>query len=299
MKRKKTRKNRWRELVVDLLRDKKLESAGVISYVSYAGVKIVFRSFPTAEEFFLLVFFVVVVRFCKLASRSDFIKIIKEWLSSIDAVWARTCGRQLFPACEPNQLIYWLSAGKFNPNIACAEKVPFLDPDIQCRRIACRFSHEIEKIPKIMRMRWPARLFVGDVFISEHLNTMKRRQLGPPGDLLGYNVFGITFEIDEKHWAEVVQEYSSRKKNDSEAVVRLVAHIARFTGRVRIAVEARKIRSRLGVAIIYGKYVNGFNPRTFRTDPNRCISLPVCDALQRQYCPSSEWRKYSPAIPIS
>jgi len=275
--------------------DKKLESLGI---VSYAGGKFILWSRPSVSDVIVAVFLVVFLRLCKKASKLGFIEVLKEWGGNIDRAWIRFCERLCFPVFESHQLIEWLTNGKFDANIACEEKTPFFKPDKKCRhKKCCHFTHERDRMPKAIQMGRFAAMFVGNIYVSEFLNVMKVRQLSPRGYFIAYDVFGITFKIAEDHWKNILKRQASKKKYYSHTVVQVIAHIARFGGRIRIHVEARQVRNEAGMAIIRGNYINGFTPRKIRPHRKGCLSVPLCAMWKRQFDPSSQLT-YTPVRPI-
>lgn len=273
-----------------IFKDKKLEGFVIASYI---GGKLVFWSKPTIGELAVVAVCVLCVRFCKLFPKLHLAKILKEWLFNIDLALAKFFERFLFPKFEPNQLIQWLTGGKFSVNVACKEKTPFFKPNpaIVCKRKACRFELNRRKMPKTMQKGWLADLFTGNIFMSKYLWTFKQRELSSPGDFLAYNVFGIMFRVDDKHWQEISGQ------NDSQ-IVEMTVHIARFAGRIRLLIDACKIRSDQGKTIIFGKFRTVSDRRSIACSSKKCISMPICDALQQQYCYSDEWRGYTLVPPI-
>lgn len=286
--------------VADFLKDKKLEGLGI---ASYAGGKIIFWSFPSIKEICLVVMFVLVVRISKkifkLIAKCSFVEILREWGHNIDSAFEDFCKRWFSPVFEPHEFIQWLTAGKFDVNIACEEKKPFFKPQMKkCRhKRGCHFTHERRHMPKVIRMNRLAAIFVGKIYISEFLNTIKRRELSSSGYFLAYDVFGITFRIAEEHWANVLEEYSSKKKRQSHTIVEMVAHIVRFGGRIRLRIEARQVRNEAGMVIIRGKYVNMFTPANIQPHPKGRLSIPICDIWQQQYKPPLK-QIYTPIHPI-
>lgn len=282
----------------DKFKDKKLEGLGI---TFFAVGKIIFRSAPSIKELCLVVLFVLIVRISKkifkLITKCSFLEILEEWGRNIDVAWENFCKRQVFPVFEPHQFIQWLTAGKFNANIACKEKTHFFERKFKCKRKACHFTHRRIHMPKAIRMSRLAAMFVGNIYISEYLNTFKLKHLGSPGDLLEYSVFGIIFQLPEEHWSQVLAAYGVQKKHPSQTVVELAVHVARFTGRIRLSIEARKIRNEGGMAVIHGKYLNILTPARIRPHRKGCLSIPLCDIWQQQHDPRSK-RTYTPVHPI-
>jgi len=211
-------------------------------------------------------------------------KIISPLVKQINELFINFTKKTMHRKCRTYEFIYYLTSGKFDPNIRCEERTPFLKRDVTCRHAACRFGcnkflvnfFEKRKIPKVLRRCLPWR-FIFTTCV--HLQTPKllKGQTYFPGELLHWTVRGISFRMNKEEWLKLTNSYQIPAYNGPFDFTAVIKHLL---GDYKINICAKYAREEEGEVFIDGEYKETYNPKEFRSHKNGCVRKPLCALLQ-------------------
>ena len=267
--------------------NRKVEGMGVGGYLL---VKAISGSDPNWTEIAFVTLYVVAVTAVKQFARSRFGRAV---VNGIADVLDSLPENIIYRDWRPHDLIQWLTKGRFDCNVACKEKLTFQER--RCLRSGCRFDCEKKNdTPDAIWQRIPRRTKrMKRVRIGPRMAVVEEGELGPPGDLVGWNAFGIAFRTDNAYWRIVEEKYGNSVPVELMAYVRLGLRLA------RLRIEPRKTRADGNDVVIYGKYRHGyeFEPDRIRRDKRKWISVPICGLLASERgTPTSDKRTLAPVI---
>jgi hypothetical protein len=210
-------------------------------------------------------------------------------------------------ACNANQLIDFLTSKKFDPNLRCQEKKPFLCQDVSCRHKACRFHYkrfllndtDKRKMPKVLikclpwRMSLTNRVYLQNPAAPKQLE--KNKKIYFSGNFLHWSVDGISFHMDKKEWFLLCEAYSL--PICYQGPFRLAAKIKHLLGSYRFNINAMGTRDDPmdpTKVFIEGRYCAAYNPSLFYGHKKGYIKKPLCALLQDERPNNSVQLTYTP-----